>query len=108
MAAAQGCGVIVLKRLSDAVRDGDRIQALIRGTAVKLRRQEQRPYRSQRTCSGKGDSPRIGRCWLSPADIGYMEAHGTGTSLGDPIEVESIGRVMQEGHGPDNPTTSAA
>ncbi|WP_437597390.1 SDR family NAD(P)-dependent oxidoreductase [Sorangium sp. So ce590] len=93
----EGCGMVVLKRLSDAVRDGDRILAVIRGSAVN----------SDGRCAGitvpNGKAQEavvrqaLASAGLSPGDIDYVEAHGTGTALGDPIEVEALAAVHGEG-----------
>ena len=94
---AEGCGMLVLKRLSDAQADGDPIQAVIRGSAVNEDGKssgltvpnglaQQAVIRSALAAAG-----------LKPFQISYVEAHGTGTSLGDPIEVEALGAVLGEG-----------
>ena len=91
---AEGCGMIALKRLSDAERDGDRILALIRGTAVN------QDGRSSGLTAPHGPSQEavvraaLADAQLSPEDITFIEAHGTGTSLGDPIEVNALGNVF--------------
>ena len=88
----EGCGVVVLKRLGDALADGDRVLAVIRGIGGQPGRPQQRPDRAERARAGGGD-PR--RRWPTPASrprqVGYVEAHGTGTALGDPIEVQALG-----------------
>jgi len=90
----EGCGVVVLKRLSDAVRDGSRILALIRGTAVN-----QDGRRSMLTAPNARDQELVVRKALTasgvePAEVQLIEAHGTGTMLGDPIEVEALAGAM--------------
>ena len=91
---AEGCGIVVLKRLSHAEADGDRIVALILGTACN------QDGRSSGLTAPNGPSQEavmrqaLHRARLEPADIGYVEAHGTGTSLGDPIEVQALGNVL--------------
>ena len=90
----EGCGVIVLKRLSDAQAAGDRVLALIRGSAVN---QDGRStgltapnvLAQQAMLRQALDSAR-----LSPEDISFVETHGTGTALGDPIEVQAIAEVL--------------
>ncbi|MGX7826262.1 type I polyketide synthase [Actinokineospora sp. 24-640] len=102
---AEGCGALVLMRLSDAEREGATVVAVIRGSAV----------------GQDGDGPglsvpngaaqvRVMRAaladaGLSPADISYVEAHGTGTPLGDPIEMGAISDVFAESHTPAAPIT---
>jgi len=99
----EGCGMIVLKRLSDAMADGDRILALIRGTAVN------HDGRSNGLSAPNGPAQEaviraaLDDAGLSPADIGYIEAHGTGTRLGDPIEIEALREVLCDGRSPDRP-----
>ncbi|WP_051614121.1 hybrid non-ribosomal peptide synthetase/type I polyketide synthase [Paenibacillus sp. UNC217MF] len=89
----EGCGVVILKRLKDAIADGDRIHAVIKGTAVN------QDGRSNGLTAPNGIAQRqvirraIEQAQLKPADIGYVEAHGTGTPLGDPIEAEAIKEI---------------
>ncbi len=99
----EGCGVVVLKRLSDAVADGDRILALIRGSAVN-----QDGRSSGLTVPNKLAQEAVIREALAnggvrPADVDYVEAHGTGTALGDPIEVRALAEVLKEGRPADRP-----
>ena len=99
----EGCGIIVLKRLEDAVADGDRIQAVIRGTAIN-----QDGHSNGITApNGPSQVNVIRQALLSadvkPAQISYIEAHGTGTSLGDPIEVNSFSSVLLDGRTDNNP-----
>jgi acyl transferase domain-containing protein/SAM-dependent methyltransferase len=91
---AEGCGIVVLKRLSDATLDGDRIVAVILGSACN------QDGRSGGLTAPNGPSQEavirqaLDRARLEGRDVGYVEAHGTGTSLGDPIEVRALGNVL--------------
>ncbi len=94
MVRAEGCGVVVLKRLADARRDGDPIAALIRGSAVN---QDGRSagftvpnVLSQEALLRQA----LANAGVEPGQLGHLEAHGTGTPVGDPIEVEAIKRVL--------------
>ncbi|ETW95776.1 MAG: hypothetical protein ETSY1_29240 [Candidatus Entotheonella factor] len=90
----EGCGMVVFKRLSDAARDGDRILALIRGSAVN----HDGHSRTVTTPSGPAQramlQQALDNAGVEPQHIGYVETHGTGTPLGDPIEVLALARVL--------------
>ena len=90
----EGCGVVVLKRLSDAIAGGDNILALIRGSAVN----QDGPGAGFTVPSGTAQERVIRQSLLNAGvaadEVGYIEAHGTGTSLGDPIEVVALGGVF--------------
>jgi acyl transferase domain-containing protein/NADPH:quinone reductase-like Zn-dependent oxidoreductase/NADP-dependent 3-hydroxy acid dehydrogenase YdfG len=94
---AEGCGIIILKRLGAALTDGDRILALIRGHAVN----QDGPSSGLSVPNGLAQEVLIRQALRSaniePSALGYIEAHGTGTSLGDPIEVDALARVFQPG-----------
>jgi acyl transferase domain-containing protein/aryl carrier-like protein len=98
---AEGCGIILMKRLSDAQRDGNRILALIRGSAIN------QDGRSSGLTAPHGPSQEavvraaLADGNLSPEDVDFIEAHGTGTSLGDPIEVNALANVF--GQRPERP-----
>ncbi len=90
----EGCGIVALKRLSDATRDGDRILALVRGSAVN----HDGHSRTVTTPSGPAQRAMLQQALddagVDPHALDYIEAHGTGTPLGDPIEVMAIARVL--------------
>ncbi|MEM6753811.1 MAG: type I polyketide synthase, partial [Cyanobacteria bacterium P01_C01_bin.38] len=92
----EGCGVVVLKRLSDALEDGDHIQAVIKGSAVN----QDGLTNGLTAPNGPAQQALIrqalAKAGVKPAQISYVEAHGTGTSLGDPIEVNSLKNVLME------------
>ncbi|WP_050514525.1 type I polyketide synthase [Streptomyces rimosus] len=98
-----GAGVVVLKRLSDALADGDRVHAVILGSAVNNDGAAKAGY----TAPGVAGQVAVIREALSVADvsprsIGYVEGHGTGTALGDPIEVEALTTAFRaDGPGTD-------
>ncbi|MCB0190966.1 MAG: SDR family NAD(P)-dependent oxidoreductase [Anaerolineae bacterium] len=90
----EGCGVVILKRLTDAQADGDHILALIRGSAMN----QDGASSGFTTPNGQAQQALIRRALknagVEPHHVAYIEAHGTGTSLGDPIEVGAIAEVF--------------
>jgi phthiocerol/phenolphthiocerol synthesis type-I polyketide synthase E len=91
-----GAGVVVLKRLADAVEDGDHIHAVIRGTAVNNDGSDKVGFGAP-SVSGQVACIRdaMDAAGVRPRDISYVEAHGTGTALGDPIEVNALATAWQ-------------
>ena len=99
----EGCGMLVLKRLTDATRDGDEVLAVIRATAVN---------QDGRTSGITAPSSRaqeavirtaLGSAGLTPERVNYVEAHGTATPLGDPIEFESLRRLFRRKSADEGP-----
>ncbi|NEO76846.1 type I polyketide synthase [Moorena sp. SIO4G3] len=99
----EGCGIIVLKRLSDAVANGDNILAVIRGTAVNQDGQSGGLTVPNGPSQVAVIRQALANGAVDPADVSYIEAHGTGTSLGDPIEVGAIGTVFGSNHSVEHP-----
>jgi 6-methylsalicylic acid synthase len=99
----EGAGVVVLKRLGDAVRDGDRVLAVVRGGAVA------QDGKTVGIMSPNGDAQAdmfLRACEsarVAPASVGFIEAHGTGTPTGDPTEVRALGSVYGVGRPADAP-----
>ncbi|MEY3209837.1 MAG: hypothetical protein RIT28_318, partial [Pseudomonadota bacterium] len=97
-ARGEGCGVVVLKRLSDALRDGDTIHAVIRGSAIN------HDGRASGLTVPNGPAQQavirqaLHSAGVRPEEVGYVEAHGTGTSLGDPIEIGALDAVLGRSH----------
>ncbi|MBD2898551.1 hypothetical protein amrb99_75230 [Actinomadura sp. RB99] len=103
MVRAEGCGAVVLKRLSDAVRDGDRVLAVIKGSGVNS------DGRSNGLVAPNSDAQRAllrdvyAAAGVETTEVDYVEAHGTGTFLGDPIEAKAVGEVLGAGRAADEP-----
>jgi acyl transferase domain-containing protein/thioesterase domain-containing protein/SAM-dependent methyltransferase/acyl carrier protein len=95
--AGCGVGVVVLKRFADAVENGDRIVALIRGSAINNDGGEKIGYTAP-SIPGQRDVIRLAlaQAGVDPADIGYVEAHGTATQVGDPVEVAALTSAFRE------------
>ena len=92
----EGCGVVVLKRLSEAIRDGNKIFAVIRGTAVNHDGHSNGLTAPNGLAQQEVIRAALKDANLEPHQIGYIEAHGTGTILGDPIEIQALSAVMQD------------
>lgn len=107
-ARGEGCGLLVLKRLSDAKRDGDKVLALIRGTAVGQDGDSAGFTVPNGTAQEAIMRAALSAGMLEPADIQYVEAHGTGTPLGDPIEIGAISDVFAGSHTPEAPVVVAS
>jgi polyketide synthase 13 len=105
---SEGAGMLVLKRVDDARRDGDQILAVIAGSAVN------HDGRSNGLIAPNQDAQVavLRRAYkdagIDPRTVDYIEAHGTGTILGDPIEAEALGRVVGRGRPADRPALLGA
>ena len=99
----EGCGIVVLKRLSDAQADGDRIWGVVLGSALN----------QDSTSAGftvpNGEAQHsviveaLSRAGVAPSEVDYLEAHGTGTEVGDPIELNAAAAAYGEGRASDRP-----
>ena len=100
---AEGCGFVVLKRLSDAVADNDTVLAVIRGSAIN----QDGATSGFTVPNGRAQEAVIRQALRSggvdPSSVGYVEAHGTGTSLGDPIELDALAAVLGSGRSASQP-----
>ncbi|MEP0940188.1 MAG: beta-ketoacyl synthase N-terminal-like domain-containing protein, partial [Rhizobiaceae bacterium] len=99
-----GAGVVVLKHVEDALADGDRIYAVILGSAVNNDGAEKLSYTASSTVGQqRAMDAAFAAAEVAPSTIGYVEGHGTGTVVGDPLEVEALRRCFaadqQVGHG---------
>ncbi|MGK4001421.1 SDR family NAD(P)-dependent oxidoreductase [Sorangium sp. So ce1036] len=98
---SEGCGVVILKRLSDAMEAGDRILGVVAGSAVK------HDGHSNGLTAPNGRTQQqllreaLSAARVQPEEIDYIETHGTGTPLGDPIELEALLEVFGSSRGPD-------
>ncbi|MDC0676172.1 type I polyketide synthase [Sorangium atrum] len=102
-ARGEGCGVVVLRRLSDAIAAGDRILAVIRGSAVN----QDGPSSGLTVPNGSAQQmlvrEALANAGVEPHHVDYVEAHGTATPLGDPIEVRALAAALGAGREPERP-----
>ncbi|MCF2149629.1 SDR family NAD(P)-dependent oxidoreductase [Desmonostoc muscorum LEGE 12446] len=99
----EGCGIVVLKRLSDAIANGDNILALVRGSAVNHDGASSGLTVPNGLAQEALISQALQNACVEPLKVSYVETHGTGTALGDPIEVRALGSVLCQGRSSEEP-----
>lgn len=99
----EGCGVVVLKPLSQAMADGDHIWCTVRGSAANNDGLSNGLTAPNPTAQQEVLLDAYRRAGVRPEEVHYVEAHGTGTPLGDPIEAAALSAVLGEGRAPDTP-----
>ncbi|HEU4362421.1 MAG TPA: type I polyketide synthase [Mycobacterium sp.] len=93
----EGCGVVVLKRLGDALHDGDRVLALVRGSAVNQDGRSNGLLAPNPAAQMAVLRAAYTNAGIPPQEVDFVETHGTGTLLGDPIEARALGTVLGRG-----------
>ena len=99
----EGCGLIVLRRLSEAEADGDRIWGVVRGTAVNQNGAGLGITVPNGRAQERVMSEALARAAVAPGDLDYLEAHGPATQMGDPIELRAVANVYGQAREPDRP-----
>jgi len=107
-ARSEGGGMLVLKRVADARRDGDEIYAVIAGSAVNHDGRSNGLLAPNPDAQAEVLRKAYKDAGINPRDVDYIEAHGTGTILGDPIEADALGRVVGRGREADKPALLGA
>ena len=100
---SEGCGMVVLKRLEEAEADGDRIWAVIRGAAVNQNGVSAGPTVPNGPAQERVIEEALSEAGVAPSEVDYLEAHGAGSALGDPIEVQAAAAVYGNGRDGDRP-----
>jgi len=91
----EGCGVFLLKRLEDALRDGDRIWAVVEGSAVNNDGRTMGLTTPNPEAQRNVVTTALARAGRSPREVGFIETHGTATMIGDPIELRALAEVFK-------------
>ena len=99
----EGCGIVVLKRLDEAEADGDRIWGIIRSTAVNQDGASTGLAVPNEKAQVRVTEAALSRAGILPSEVDYLEAHGTGTEVGDPIEIRAIAAAYGRGREADKP-----
>ena len=99
----EGCGMVVLKRLAEAEADGDRIWAVIRGSAVNQNGATAGATVPNGPAQERVIEQALSRAAIAPCEVDYLEAHGAGSAFGDPIEVQAAAAVYGRGREADRP-----
>lgn len=99
----EGAGVVVLKRLGDALRDGNRVLAVVRGSAVNSDGRSNGLLAPNPAAQMAVLRAAYASAALAPQEVDFVETHGTGTLLGDPIEARALGTVLGRGRKPESP-----
>ncbi len=99
----EGCGMVVVKRLSDAIADGDRIWGVVRGSAVNQDGASAGLTVPNATAQSKVIEDALLQAGIEPNEVDYLEAHGTGTEVGDPIELNAAVDVYGQGRDAERP-----
>ena len=99
----EGCGIVILKRLNDAQADGDRIWGVIRGSAVNHGGASSGLTVPHTPALIQVIEQALAQAGIPASEVDYLEAHGTGTTVGDPIEIDAVAAVYSEGREADHP-----
>ena len=99
----EGCGMVVLKRLAEAEADGDRIWAVIRGSAVNQNGASAGATVPNGPAQERVIEQALSQAGVAPSEVDYLEAHGAGSAFGDPIEVQAAAAVYGRGRDADRP-----
>ncbi len=99
----EGCGIVIMKRLSDAIADGDRVWGLVLGSSVNQNGMSAALTVPRGIAQEQMLEESLVRAGIPPSEVDYLEAHATGSQLGDPIEVRAAASVYGKGRTEDQP-----